>query len=89
MLGAGGRRRETGTHDPHGSRVLLGGQEGQDHWHRLRAGGQCGYLRTGKLRVFPFSPSGGTWTLQIDTRRRYAKRPGGPVARISVQIHKA
>ena len=54
-----------------------------------RAGGQCGYLRTGKLRVFPFSPSGGTWTLQIDTRRRYAKRPGSPVARISVQIHKA
>jgi hypothetical protein len=51
------------------------------------AGGQCGYLRTGKLRVFPFSPSAGTWTLQVDTSRRYAKHPGGPVARISVQIH--
>jgi hypothetical protein len=51
------------------------------------AGGQCGYLRTGNLRVFPFSPSAGTWTLQVDTSRRYAKRPGGPVARISVQIH--
>jgi hypothetical protein len=52
------------------------------------AGGQCGYLRTRKLRVFPFSPSVGTWTLQIDTSRRYAKHPGGPSARISVRIQK-
>ncbi len=48
--------------------------------------GQCGYLRTGKLRLFPFSPSLGTWTVQVDTRRAYVKSPGGPVARIRLQI---
>jgi hypothetical protein len=53
------------------------------------AGGQCGYLRTGKLRVFPFSASGGSWTLQIDTTRRYSKRPRGAVTRISIRIHRA
>lgn len=50
-------------------------------------GGQCGYLRTKARRVFPFSPSVGRWTLQVDTSRRYAKRPPGPVSRIRVQIH--
>ena len=50
------------------------------------AAGQCGYLRTRARRVFPFSPSVGTWTLQVDTSRRYAKRPKGPVSRIRVQI---
>jgi hypothetical protein len=54
-----------------------------------RAAGQCGYVHTGRLRVFPFSPSAGTWTLQVDTSRRYGKRPRGPIARINVQIHKA
>jgi hypothetical protein len=52
-----------------------------------RAAGQCGYVHTGKLRVFPFTPSAGSWTLQVDTSRRYARRPRGAVARISVQIH--
>jgi hypothetical protein len=50
------------------------------------AGGQCGYLRTGKRAVFPFSPSVGTWTLQVDTSRRYAQHPTGPHARIRVGI---
>ncbi len=50
------------------------------------AGGQCGYLRTKARRVFPFSPSVGVWTLQVDTARRYAKRVGGPVSRIRVRI---
>jgi hypothetical protein len=50
-------------------------------------GGQCGYLRTKARRVFPFSPTVGTWTLQVDASRRYAKRPKGPVSRIRVQIH--
>jgi hypothetical protein len=54
-----------------------------------RAGGQCGYLRSGKIRVFPFSPSTGAWTLQVDTSRRFARRPRGAVARISVQIRRA
>ncbi len=49
-------------------------------------GGQCGYLRTRPRRVFPFSPSVGMWTLQVDTSRRYAKRPTGPMSRIRVQI---
>jgi len=49
--------------------------------------GQCGYLRTGKRRFFPFSPSLGTWTIQVDTSPDYAKAPGGPVSRIRVQIH--
>lgn len=49
-------------------------------------GGQCGYLLTAKRRVFPFAPSKGTWTLQLDTRQQYARAPGGPVARIRVAI---
>jgi hypothetical protein len=52
-----------------------------------RTGGQCGYLRTDRRRVFPFSPSLGRWTLQLDTRRRSSPTPGGPVARIRIQIH--
>ncbi len=50
------------------------------------AAGQCGYLRTRARRVFPFSPTVGTWTLQVDTSRRYLKQPKGPVSRIRVQI---
>lgn len=51
-----------------------------------RTGGQCGYLRTPALRVFTFSPSAGTWTLQIDTHRAYSATPSGPVARIGVRV---
>jgi hypothetical protein len=51
-----------------------------------RTSGQCGYLRTARLRVFPFSPALGSWTLQLDTDRAYSHRPSGPVARIGVQI---
>ncbi len=50
------------------------------------AAGQCGYLRTRARRVLPFSPSVGTWTLQVDTSRRYVTHPDGPVSRIRVQI---
>lgn len=50
------------------------------------AGGQCGHLMTGPRRVFPFIPSSGSWTFQLDTNRRYLSRPRGPVARIRVQI---
>jgi hypothetical protein len=48
--------------------------------------GQCGYLRSHTRRLFPFSPTIGGWTLQVDTRRRYSHRPHGPMARIGVQI---
>lgn len=51
-----------------------------------RTTGQCGYLITRSRRLFRFSPSPGTWTLQVDTRKRYVKSPGSPVARIHVQI---
>lgn len=51
-----------------------------------RTGGQCGYLRTAPIRIFPFTPSRGHWTLQIDTRHSYHAGPGVPVQRISVQI---
>jgi hypothetical protein len=49
--------------------------------------GQCGYLRTRTRRVFPFSPSVGTWTLQVDTSPLYVKHPKGPVSGIRVRIH--
>ena len=51
-----------------------------------KTGGQCGYLRTRRRRVFPFSPSLGTWTLQLDTSPSYQRIPGGPAVRIRVQI---
>jgi hypothetical protein len=51
-----------------------------------RTGGQCGYLQTPSRRVFPFTPSLGSWTLQVDTRHAYTSHPGGQVARIGVRI---
>lgn len=51
-----------------------------------RAGGQCGYLRTQRRPVFPFSPSAGRWTLQIDSAHGYSGRPKGSVARIRVGV---
>jgi hypothetical protein len=51
-----------------------------------RAGGQCGYLQTKRRSVFPFNPSFGRWTLQIDSVRGYARTPKGPVARIRVTV---
>jgi hypothetical protein len=51
-------------------------------------GGQCGHLLTGPRRVFPFVPGAGSWTFQLDTQPRYAHKPGGPVARIGVQIRR-
>jgi hypothetical protein len=51
-----------------------------------RAGGQCGFLHTPRRWVFPFAPRRGTWTLQLDTKRSYARDPGSPVARIRVLV---
>ncbi len=48
--------------------------------------GQCGYLQTASRLVFPFAPSPGGWTLQIDTRRNYGRDPRGPIARIGIQV---
>ncbi len=49
-------------------------------------GGQCGFLRTSRHRVFPFPPSVGDWTFQFDTRPRFSPHPRGPVARIHVLL---
>jgi hypothetical protein len=49
-------------------------------------GGQCGYLKTKPRRVFPFVPTAGTWTFQLDTHHQYSRRARGPIARISVGI---
>jgi hypothetical protein len=54
-----------------------------------RTSGQCGYLRTRRRRVFPFAPSLGAWTLQLDTSPGYARHVTTPVARIGVQIRAA
>jgi hypothetical protein len=51
-----------------------------------RTGGQCGYLKTTPRRVFPFVPTPGTWTFQLDTHRQYRRSPPGPIARIKVGI---
>ncbi len=48
--------------------------------------GACGYLRTRLRRIFPLSVSSGTWTLQLDTRQSFARRPGGPVTRIHIRV---
>ncbi len=48
--------------------------------------GQCGYMQTRSRQVFPFAPSSGNWTLQIDTRRDYRRALRGPVARIGIQV---
>jgi hypothetical protein len=49
--------------------------------------GACGWLVSRRELFVPFSLSRGTWTLQVDTRRTYARRPDGPVSRIQVGIH--
>jgi hypothetical protein len=49
-------------------------------------GGQCGYLRTGRRRVFPFSVTRGTWTVQVDAIRSYSRTTPGPRVRIRVAI---
>jgi hypothetical protein len=49
--------------------------------------GACGWLVSRRELFVPFSLSKGTWTLQVDTRRTYARRPDGPVSRIQVGIH--
>jgi hypothetical protein len=51
-----------------------------------RTRGQCGYLKTGLRRVFPFTPARGLWKLQLDTDSQYSRHPTGPVARIAVRV---
>ena len=51
-----------------------------------QTGGSCGYITTPRRKLFPFSLSPGSWTLQVDTQKSYARHPGGPVTRIKVTI---
>jgi hypothetical protein len=53
-----------------------------------RVGGQCGFLQTRPRRMFPFAPSVGQWTLQVDTLRSYAAQPTGAWARVRVLIRR-
>ncbi|HEY2437256.1 MAG TPA: hypothetical protein VGH93_08740, partial [Solirubrobacteraceae bacterium] len=48
--------------------------------------GQCGYLRTGRRRVFPLSVSPGAWTLQVDTVPSYSRSSPAPRVRIRATI---
>jgi hypothetical protein len=48
--------------------------------------GACGWLVSKRELFVPFSLSPGTWTLQVDTRRAYARHPDGPVSRIRVSV---
>lgn len=49
--------------------------------------GACGWMVSKRELFVPFSLSRGTWTLQVDTRRSYARHPDGPVSRLRVAIH--
>lgn len=51
-----------------------------------RTSGQCGYLLSSRRPLFPFHPSHGGWTLQIDTRSFYSRRPGGPLSMIHITV---
>jgi hypothetical protein len=75
-----GASRQVYVHyvDPSGSqqaRTLLG-----------RVGGQCGYFTFPSQRLFPFSVSRGTWTLQFDTHKSYSSHPSGPAPKIPVTV---
>jgi hypothetical protein len=48
--------------------------------------GSCGYLRTARRRVFPFTVAPGKWTLQVDTQQPYSRQAPAPRVRISVVI---
>ncbi len=48
--------------------------------------GQCGYLRTSPLKLFPFTPTKGLWLLQFDSDPKYVAKPKGHVARLIIQI---
>jgi hypothetical protein len=53
-----------------------------------QAGGQCGYLETQRIRMFPFNPAAGRWTLQVDTSQSYDAQATGAVARFHVVIRR-
>jgi len=57
-----------------------------------RAQGACGRLQSSLRKLFPFRPSSGKWTLQLDTAKTYRKgaaRTTYPWARIGVRVRAA
>ena len=52
-----------------------------------QTGGQCGFITTPGRKLFPYSVTSGTWTLQVDTHRSYSRHPSGPVVPIRITIH--
>jgi len=48
--------------------------------------GRCGFLRTGRRRLFPFTAVPGTWRLRFDTRRNYRVRARAPFVTLAVQV---
>ena len=53
-----------------------------------QTGGQCGFLETQPRRMFPFAPSVGLWTLQVDSLRSYSAQPTGAWSRVRVVIRR-
>jgi hypothetical protein len=51
-----------------------------------KTAGACGHMRSKRELFLPFSLGSGTWTLQVDTRRSYARHPDGPATQIRVRI---
>lgn len=49
------------------------------------ARGRCGSLRA-RRRQFPFRPSLGYWTIQVDQQRRFAPLPDSPFVRLPVSV---
>lgn len=49
--------------------------------------GPCGTFRV-RRRQFPFSPSMGPWTIQVDQRRTFAAMPESPFVRMPVTIRR-
>jgi hypothetical protein len=53
------------------------------------ARGRCGYLRTAKRRLFPFTAARGTWRLRFDTRRNYRVKARRPYVTLALSVVRA
>lgn len=49
--------------------------------------GRCGSFHV-RRRQFPFSPSTGPWTIQVDQQRRFAPTPDSPFVRMPVSVRR-
>src|SRR4051812_47185860 len=53
------------------------------------ARGRCGYLRTDRRKLFPFTARPGTWRLRFDTRRHYRVKARRPYVTLAVGVLRA